>query len=132
MGDTALEATAAVKDALGRLDKAVEKIETMKVGMPTAANESGTQNNATWNVNAGGVGVWISATACIVTLFVVIVGGVIGGLWISREFTRMDRKAEEQENKIDRANVLLSATWQHIPEVAEKVKRENPEKKRAE
>lgn len=130
MGDMATEAKSALTEANARLERLELKFNQMN-GLPSASNESGTQNNATWNVNAGGVGVWISATACIVTLFVVIVGGVIGGLWISREFTRMDRKAEEQENKIDRANVLLSATWQHIPEVAEKVKRENPEKDRA-
>lgn len=93
-----------------------------------ATNHTGNQNVTTVRFESGGFGVWIAATSCLVMLGMMI----IGGLWVSREFTRMDRKAEEQENKIDRANVLLSATWQHIPEVAEKVKRENPEKQDAE
>lgn len=101
-----------IKEALGRM----------------TTNHSGNQIVQPVTIQAGGIGVWIAATCC----FVMVGMMVIGGLWVSREFTRMDRKAEEQENKIDRANVLLSATWQHIPEVAEKVKRENPEKKDAE
>jgi hypothetical protein len=97
-----------------------------------ATNHSGNQNVTTVRFEAGAIGIWLCATACLCTLVAVVVGSVIGGMWLSREAQRVEARAAEQEVKIDRANVLLSATWQHIPDVAEKVKRENPEKKNAE
>lgn len=84
------------------------------------------------HINAGGIGVWVCAAACAAILAAVVVGSVVGGMWLSREAQRMDARAAEQEVKIDRANVLLSATWQHVPEVAEKVKQEHPEHANAE
>lgn len=95
--------------------------------MPYARNDS----NATINVHgAAPWQLWICATACCCVLVAVLVGSVVGGMWLSRESQRIEARAAEQEVKIDRANVLLSATWQHVPEVAEKVKAEHPEESR--
>lgn len=74
------------------------------------------------DVNAGGVGVWIAATACIVMLGCFFLGAVLGGLWLSRELTRIDERAAEQEVKIDRANTFLSAIWAQAPELEAKLK----------
>lgn len=76
--------------------------------------------NATITVNAGGVGVWIATTACIVMLACMMVLGI----WVSRELTRIDARAAEQEVKIDRANTFLSAIWANAPELEKKVKAE--------
>lgn len=84
------------------------------------------------HIHAGGLGIWACAGLCAAVLSAVIVGSVMGGMWLSREAQRIEQRAAEQEVKIDHANVLLSATWQHAPEVAEKVKQEHPEAANAE
>jgi hypothetical protein len=130
MGDMAADAKQALTEATSRLDRL--EMQFSKMGtFPAASNESGTQNNATWNVNAGGVAVWIAATACVLTLCVVLVVSVIGGLWLSRELARIDRESSDQAVKIDRANILLSGIWQHAPDLEKTVKADNPEKKDA-
>lgn len=105
------------------------KAEEIKkaVDRMTQTNHSGNQNVNTVRFEAGAVALWLCATCCLCILVAVVVGSVIGGMWLSREAQRIEARAAEQEVKIDRANVLLSATWQHIPEVAEKVKAEHPD-----
>ena len=49
-------------------------------------------NNAVITVNAGGVGVWIATTAC----FVMLTALLVGAFWVSREFTRMDSRFNDQ------------------------------------
>lgn len=53
--------------------------------------------NATISVNAGGLGVWISATSCFVVLAVVL----MGAFWVSREFTRVDSYISDLKNTND-------------------------------
>lgn len=88
-----------------------------------ASNHSGIQNNQPININAGGVAVWISATSAIVCLIVMLVGSVLGGLWVADRFSQYDKRLSDQEVKIDRANTLLAATWAQAPEL-EKVVRQ--------
>jgi hypothetical protein len=96
-----------------------KKAKEMEAKM-SAENHSGNQNFSTLSINAGGVGVWIATTACIAMLCAML----IGALWISREMTRMDARAAEQEVKLDRANTFLSAIWANAPELEKKVKAE--------
>ena len=49
------------------------------------------ENTAKITVNAGGVGVWIAATACLVVMAVVVVGSI----YVTREFTRQDQQLKE-------------------------------------
>lgn len=91
-----------------------------------ATNHSGNQIVQPVTIQAGGIGVWIAATCCFVMLGLI----VLGALWMSRELTRIDQRAAEQEVKIDRANTFLSAIWANAPELEKKVKSEQ-EKDRA-
>ncbi len=50
------------------------------------------ESNAVISVNAGGAGVWIATTACMVMLAAL----VVGGFWISREFNRIDSRFNDQ------------------------------------
>jgi hypothetical protein len=52
-------------------------------------------NSATITVNAGGLGIWIAATCCIVVMAVAVVGSV----YITREFTRQDVQMQELRDK---------------------------------
>lgn len=49
-------------------------------------------NNSRITISAGGAGLWISATACMVMLSALMVGG----FWISREFNRIDSRFNDQ------------------------------------
>jgi hypothetical protein len=53
----------------------------------------------TLNVNAGGLAVWLCATACMVTVAIALVGGVVGGLWLTREFNRVDAVVNDLNDK---------------------------------
>lgn len=81
-------------------------------------------SNVSFSVNAGGVGVWISATAAVIMLVCFVVGGVFGAIWLGRELERIDARAAEQEVKIDRANTFLAAIWANAPELEKKIKAE--------
>jgi hypothetical protein len=49
-------------------------------------------NNAVITINAGGVGVWIATTACIVMLGMM----VIGAFWVSSEFGSIKSRFNDQ------------------------------------
>jgi hypothetical protein len=108
-----------------RFGEAVDRVNQLqeRLGMSPVNG----MNSSVITVNAGGVGIWIASTACLVMLGMMLVGG----LWISRELTRSDTRAAEQEVKIDRANTFLAAIWANAPELEMKVKSEQ-EKESAE
>lgn len=54
-------------------------------------------SNAEIHVNAGGVGVWVATTACLVMLG----AGLIGSLWVSREMTRIETQFSNMKNTDD-------------------------------
>lgn len=54
-------------------------------------------SNVTFTVNAGGVGVWIACTCCLVMLASMLVGA----LWLSREFGRIDTQFSNAKNTDD-------------------------------
>lgn len=71
------------------------------------------RSHASIRVEAGGAGVWIATTACLVMLGMMLVGG----LWISREFGRIDAQMAEQARKIDDSQDYLSAIYQVAPQL---------------
>lgn len=107
-----------------RISGVEHKVEEIKRAVESIGNRN--SGNSHVRIDAGGVGVWIATTACIAMLC----AGLIGALWISRELTRMDARAAEQEVKLDRANTFLSAIWANAPELEKKIKAEE-EKSRA-
>jgi hypothetical protein len=54
-------------------------------------------SNSTITVNAGGVGVWVSVTASLMMLGMMMVGG----FWLSREFGRIDSDFSTLRNNDD-------------------------------
>lgn len=77
----------AVDGALKRIHQSLDRVEQLADG--------GNRNTAKIEVNAGGVGVWIAATCCLVVMAVTIVGSV----YITREFTRQDVQMQELRDK---------------------------------
>ncbi len=75
-------------------------------------------SNATITVNAGGVGVWISATAALVMLG----ASMLGGLWASREFARMDQQMVESREEIRTTQNYLNAIYARDPSLKPKGK----------
>lgn len=94
-------------DVVTRVHKTMDKIDRM-AGV-ASTNTNGTQNNATWNVNAGGVGVWLCVTACAVMFALTVVLGVLF-IDLSRKYDRMQ----------DYYNIIL----QHAPELKDIIKKE--------
>lgn len=72
-------------DELDRLERML--VEAISLHAPQ--NKVG---NLAVNVNAGGAGVWIAATCCLVMLTALLVGA----FWISREFNQIDSRFNDQ------------------------------------
>lgn len=105
-------------NTLGRIHKTLDNLDQM------ATNQSGQQSVSSITVDAGGVGVWIASTACMVMLGVLIVGG----LWMSRELNRIDVTMSERKEEADRMQTYLSAIYAQAPHLKPK----DEEKKDAE
>lgn len=78
---------AEVGEVVKRAHETMGKLERMA--------DASNRNTTRVEINAGGVGVWIAATCCIVVMAVVFVGSV----YISREFTRQDVQMQELRDK---------------------------------
>lgn len=87
----------AVEQTLGRINRTMAKLERM-VGEPAPQNES--KSSARIEVNAGGLGLWIASTACLVMLIVT--------LGLLALFINHDRK-------IDDLNSYLNAIYMMAP-----------------
>lgn len=98
-----------------RLMVQLEQLEKRLDSM--AERRSNTQTGvSTITVNAGGVGVWICGTACCVMLAV----SMVAGMWVSREFTRIDREMGDRQDEMDRMQAYLSAIYAHAPHLKPK------------
>lgn len=73
--------------------------------------------NSTITVHHDGKGTWIAVTACLVMLGVMIVGGVIGSVWLSREFARVDKELNERKEEGQRMQSYLSAIYIQAPQL---------------
>jgi len=68
-------------------------------------------NTSTITINAGGVGVWVAVTCCLVMLFSTLIGAV----WLSREFARVDKELNERKEEGQRMQSYLSAIYVQAP-----------------
>lgn len=81
-----------------------------------ATNHSGQQSVSSITIDAGSIGVWIAATACLVMLAAL----VVGGLWMSRELNRIDVTMSERKEEADRMQTYLSAIYAQAPHLKPK------------
>lgn len=76
-------------DLVRRFSEAVERVHKVA---ERAHQANGNHGTSTVTINAGGIGVWIATTACAVMLASLLVGA----FWVSREFTRLDARLNDQ------------------------------------
>jgi hypothetical protein len=109
MGQEALDA-----ETVRKFAEATERTIQLqeRLGMSPVTGVS----NATIAVNAGGVGVWIATTCCLVMLGM----AVVGAFWLSREFHRIDTQLAEQRAEDSTLRTYLSSIWQQAPQLKPK------------
>ena len=86
-------------DALIKMSNSLDRFSQSGQNMPT--------NTATVRIDAGGVGIWIATTACIVMLFV----SMIGAMWASNEFRRADDERREMREKTELHQVYINSLF---------------------
>lgn len=70
-------------------------------------------NRAEIRIDAGGIGVMIATAACMVMLAC----GVLGALWVSREFARYDTQIGELRQRDKAHEAYLNAIYQAAPQL---------------
>lgn len=75
------------------------------------AGRDSSQNFNTIKINAGGIGIWICATACLICLVVVVIGAVAFGFQMA-----------DHSRKLDRLDEYLSAIYMAAPHLNPEVK----------
>lgn len=79
-------------------------------------SNQGNTNSQNIKIHAGGVGIWIATTCCLIMLAVIFVGG----LWLSREFTAKDKTDAQQAQQISDLNAYLQAIYVNAPDLKPK------------
>lgn len=88
-------------EALDRLSTHVDRLER--------ANQSGTGSNTTRvSINAGGVGVWVAVTCCLVML--AITG--IGGMWLINNSMRTEQAIQGLRSADETHQAYINAYMQ--------------------
>lgn len=87
---------------LDRLDGLLRQAESITRGSPAHAT-----GNATVHVNAGGVAVWVAATACAVCMAVLIVGAVFVSVWMADQ----GREIQELRQNDDVLQAYINAGY---------------------
>lgn len=77
-------------------------------------------NKTEFNLHAGGAGVWVAATCCVVMLLVFVSTGAIAAIWMSREFTRIDVEFSKNNDRNDVQDAYINKL---------RSQQNNPEKK---
>jgi heme exporter protein D len=90
-----------------------------------AGTFNGGASRAEIHINAGGVGVWIATTACLVMLGVL----VIGALWMQRELTRVDAELIAIRERAQAQQGYLNAIYRAAPNLQPAEQKTQPEKK---
>ena len=65
------------------------------------------------HVEAGGIGLWIAATACLVMLSC----GLVGAFWMSRELSRVDTELATLRSRDAAMQAYLNAIYQSAPQL---------------
>lgn len=95
--------------AIGRFEKVLDTVADRRVN---------TVGNATISVNAGGVGVWVAVTCCIVMLSILL----IGSLWASHEMMRFDQEMQARKDENSKMQAYISAIYVQAPQLKPKDK----------
>lgn len=79
---------------------------------------SGGTSRAEIHIHAGGagIGIWIATTACLVMLAC----GLVGALWMSREFSRYDARIAELQANDRTQGDYLAAIYMQAPQLKPK------------
>lgn len=90
----------------GSLEQDMDRLEDLlsQAGRITGGPRSTTNGSATVQINAGGVAVWVAATACAVALSVSLFSGVVLGLLYV-----------DHSRKIDTLSDYVSAIYMQAP-----------------
>lgn len=97
--------------ALDRFNDRTEQLLSLNSGNTTSSI----------SINAGGVGIWICASLC----GMMLVGLMVGGIWMNREFSRYDIAMSERKEEGDRAQTYLSSIFGRMPQwMREEVEKE--------
>ena len=102
------ELKAKLERQMKQLDESLRGIEDRR--------SSSNNGVSTITVNAGGVGVWACLTACIMMISMML----IGGMWMSREFNRIDREMTDRREGMERMQTYLSAIYAQAPHLKPK------------
>lgn len=102
--------------AVGELKDAMAGIQAIRREL--AVNGTTNNNSPAVNINAGGVGVWISATCCLICIALI----PLCSAWISRELTRKDAEVAELRDKYERQQTYLAAIYAAAPHLKPKEK----------
>lgn len=77
-------------------EKYLDRLEGIVGRGERALGTKATGGSMAVSINAGGIGVWVATTCCVV----MVCCGLIGALWVSYEFKRYDEKITALEDYI--------------------------------
>lgn len=83
----------------------------IKAMLERMERDRGVRNTTTVRIEGGGVGVWVAVTCCLVMLAAMMVGS----LWMTREFARIDKELNERKEEGQRMQSYLSAIYVNAP-----------------
>lgn len=97
-----------MEDPLDRIEKTAKDLRQLM-------HQNRSIGNATINasVNAGGIGIWIASTCCVVMLAC----GVIAALWGTRELERFDQEMQARKDENSKMTAYLQAIYVQAPQL---------------
>lgn len=110
------------EESLQELDRAVAEVRDF---MRNRAGIRGGNNQMTMHVNAGGVGVWIAVTCCIVMLSCLTVGGILANAWLNSEFANIHSDLKDRRDENESMKAYLAAIYMQAPQLKPKEKEQN-------
>jgi hypothetical protein len=107
------------EDSAGALNEAARRLEAASRNFATANS-----NQSTVTLQAGGAGVWVATTCCLIMLF----SGLMGAFWVSREFNQIDAQMTTLRNDNDVMRQYLSSIYQQAPWLTRPTEKQKEEK----
>lgn len=97
------------------MEEPLDRIERTANDLRKLMHQNRSIGNATINasVNAGGIGVWIATTCCVVMLACCI----IGALWGTRELERFDQEMQARKDENSKMTAYLQAIYVQAPQL---------------
>ena len=68
------------------------------------------------HINAGGIGVWVATTCCLIMLACFVLGSV----WVSRELNHFDSENQARKSENEKAQSYISAIYVLAPSLRPK------------